>query len=51
MTIETAAVLLAELPQSALIQASVAEGRIAGNSRLLIGQNPVMIVSDKGEAP
>jgi precorrin-6Y C5,15-methyltransferase (decarboxylating) len=48
VTIETAAELLAALPHAELTQISAAWGRKAGNRRLLIGQNPVMIISDTG---
>lgn len=49
VTIETAAILLAAFPNGSLTQVSAACGRKAGNSRLLIAENPVMIIRDAGE--
>jgi precorrin-6Y C5,15-methyltransferase (decarboxylating) len=49
ITIETASTLLSALPNSSLFQISAAEGRKAGGSRLLMAQNPVMIISDIGQ--
>ncbi|GHV77004.1 bifunctional cobalt-precorrin-7 (C(5))-methyltransferase/cobalt-precorrin-6B (C(15))-methyltransferase [Spirochaetia bacterium] len=48
ITLETAAAVLAALPQAELTQLSAARAKIAGKSHLLTAQNPVMVISAGG---
>jgi precorrin-6Y C5,15-methyltransferase (decarboxylating) len=48
ITLETAAVVLAALPQAELTQLSAARAKMAGESHLLTAQNPVMVISAGG---
>ena len=50
ITLETAAAVLALLPQAEKTQLSAARAKKAGDSHLLLAQNPVMILSAGGEA-
>jgi precorrin-6Y C5,15-methyltransferase (decarboxylating) len=45
ITLETAAAVLALLPQAELTQLSAARAKKAGESHLLTAQNPVMLIS------
>jgi precorrin-6Y C5,15-methyltransferase (decarboxylating) len=49
ITLETAAAALALLPEAELTQVSAARAKKVGDSHLLIGQNPVMIISVGGQ--
>jgi precorrin-6Y C5,15-methyltransferase (decarboxylating) len=50
ITLETAAAVLAVLPQAELTQLSAARAKMAGESHLLTAQNPVMVISAGGIA-
>jgi precorrin-6Y C5,15-methyltransferase (decarboxylating) len=50
ITLETAAAALAALPDAELTQVFTARSKKAGGSRLLMAQNPVMIISAGGTA-
>jgi precorrin-6Y C5,15-methyltransferase (decarboxylating) len=45
ITLETAAAVLAALPQAELTQLSAARAKMAGKSHLFTAQNPVMVIS------